>query len=321
MATVSYSAIASQLLSDLGAPDNALTNAAVVTWLKHESGSSIIGNNPWNIHYDVALSYGIQPSGKWYSSSDQAYVAQFATWQDGVQATATILNKNIHGYRQAADALRANNPVGFLNAIAASDWSSSHYGATVNTSTHTITGGVNALLGEYTKLSGGGATTVSTGNSGSTTTTLPPNTLASFLGHDGTLTLADLPAIVAAIEQTDYFKKNQSGGLLAFGAPGTELSPHAYLVDFVGHKYSDIPLNLGDTTQNLDMTGPSASQQPFYQTDLLAILEWLVDPAHWLAIVALGIGVVMTGYGIVVLVRSYGGNETIAIMQPTERNG
>lgn len=150
----------------VGGPLNAEMSAAIQSWLVHESGTRIIGNNPWNLHVGPACPInatgsvlGINPSqvlsgvggllGNRYAGSGDRNVAIYDTLQHGVQAC--VANLISHGsdyahYDKVLAAARAGDGLAFLNALAASSWSAGRYG--------TINGGPNNLLPYYYKLLG-----------------------------------------------------------------------------------------------------------------------------------------------------------------------
>lgn len=134
--------VAALFLTDVGAPTSPGNIRAVSVWLAHENSNPTLRNNPWNLHSPGGLPGQI---GSDYVSSGDRDVAVFATIQDGVRANANNLlhlSGTYPQYGTAIDALRADNPTGFLSAIAASPWSAGHYriGGQV---------GTNSLLAAY----------------------------------------------------------------------------------------------------------------------------------------------------------------------------
>lgn len=331
---VSRQTLASMLLRDLNAPDNTLTNAAVVTWLNHESGNNIVGNNPLNIHYDNAVAYGLNPSGKWYSSGDGTYVASFSSLEAGMAATAKFLT-SLGRYAPSVASLRANDPVGFLNNIARSGWSECQYGLVTNAQDSRCHGdGVtNTLIGQYHNLIGNlPSTTPSGGGSGSppgslgpmgptgptgsgTTATTLAGAIANFLGvsSSSNLTSDQVSKLVNEILKSADPALNLDPTGTAHAAAATALTD--LFAPYVGKPISTIPDNLGSNL-GIDIgaalhayasTTGTAQGLTVFQTNLLPFLQWLGDPAHWLYLLTTALGVAMMGYGVITLTHAYGG--------------
>lgn len=131
--------IASTFLRALGAPDTAGMRRAVAIWLKFESGGTVTGNNPWNLHSGAPCTQakgfcagqGSLPGqiGNRYAGPGDRNVAVFSTMDAGVKASANNLLRLApsYGYGRVISQARAGNPIGFLSALQASSWSAGHY--------------------------------------------------------------------------------------------------------------------------------------------------------------------------------------------------
>jgi hypothetical protein len=113
---------------------------AVAIWLAFESGKTVIGNNPWNLHSGAVCSAakGYCPGqgtlsgqiGNRYAGPGDQNVAVFATLDAGAKANAQnlIRNSGSYGYGAVITGARAGDPLAFLTALQNSSWSSGHYG-------------------------------------------------------------------------------------------------------------------------------------------------------------------------------------------------
>lgn len=141
MATIQSHDVASMFLRAINAPDTPTMRRAVSIWLSRESGNTIIGNNPWNLHSGAncppakrycpgngALKGQI---GNRYAGPGDQNVAVFATLQDGVNANARNLENlkgSGYGYDKVLAQARSGSALGFLTALQTSAWSASRYG-------------------------------------------------------------------------------------------------------------------------------------------------------------------------------------------------
>lgn len=132
---------ATYLLAALDAPRTPAMLAAVEVWARQESGARVIGHNPWNLH-----SWGGLPGqvGVRNAGPGDKNVAVFASLAAGAEAAARNLLRPGYGYPAVVRAARAGDPIGFLEALAASSWSAGRYG--------TRDGGPNTLLAAYRRL-------------------------------------------------------------------------------------------------------------------------------------------------------------------------
>lgn len=134
--------IAASFLRELGAPTHPAMVRAVALWLRFESGTTVRGNNPWNLHGGPACpaTQGYCPGNKGvhkgqignrYAGSGDRNVAVFATLQDGIAASAANLIRlrgSGYGYDKMIAEARQGDALGFLIALQNSSWSAGHYG-------------------------------------------------------------------------------------------------------------------------------------------------------------------------------------------------
>ncbi len=121
---------ASIFLRTLGAPsENVDLIAAVVAWMRAESGTTYRGNNPFNLR---AFNKTPGPGAIGIRHiKGNGYFNVYATLGDGLRAAANLLiraRKSGHGYGLVIRAAKRGGAGDFLTAVAASDWSSDHYG-------------------------------------------------------------------------------------------------------------------------------------------------------------------------------------------------
>jgi len=133
--------VADLWLRAIGAPINALTRRAVAIWLTFESGNTITGNNPWNLHSGPNCNpttrycpgQGGLPGqiGNRYAGSGDRNVAVFSSLSAGIQANANNLVRlsgSGYGYDKVIAEIRSGDALGFLDALQKSSWSAGHYG-------------------------------------------------------------------------------------------------------------------------------------------------------------------------------------------------
>jgi hypothetical protein len=155
---------ATPFLKALGADATPQMEIAVNAWAQEESGGHITGNNPWNLHVGPpcppdapAAVLGVPHSqrlngpggliGNRYAGPGDKNVAIYGTRDEGVAASAErLLAYQTYGYPRVVAAARLNDPILFLEALAASSWSAGRYG--------TVNGGPNRLLAIYQSLGG-----------------------------------------------------------------------------------------------------------------------------------------------------------------------
>jgi len=137
--TASAYDVAASFLRALGAPETPAMKRAVAIWLRFESGGTIVGNNPWNLHSGAVCpkasgfcpGQGTLPGqiGNRYAGPGDQNVAVFATLDDGSRASAQNLIRlaPAYGYGEVIKAARTGNAVGFLSALQQSSWSAGHY--------------------------------------------------------------------------------------------------------------------------------------------------------------------------------------------------
>lgn len=139
MATAQAYDVSDAFLRALGAPSTPAMRRAVAIWLRFESGGTIVGNNPWNLHSGAVCpkSQGFCPGqgslpgqiGNRYAGPGDQNVAVFATLDDGAAASANNLIRLApsYGYADVIRAARQGDALGFLSALQQSSWSAGHY--------------------------------------------------------------------------------------------------------------------------------------------------------------------------------------------------
>ena len=109
---------------------------AVTAWTMQESGGTITGNNPWNLH-----SPALGQSGSRYAGPGDTAVAVFPNLKAGVHAAVTDLiahGRDWAHYDVVLAEARKGDPLGFLDALARSSWSAGRYGGPTNNRLVTI---------------------------------------------------------------------------------------------------------------------------------------------------------------------------------------
>lgn len=205
--TVSAYTVADMFLRALGAPTTPAMRRAVAIWLRFESGGTITGNNPWNLHGGAACprergycpgNVGVHKGqiGNRYAGPGDQNVAVFGTLEAGTRASAQNLIRLApsYGYGAVINEARSGDALGFLRALQNSSWSAGHYGYTKL---------VNAFRGSFNynttmtlKPVGGGTT----GTIPVVSTATIEQQIATFLGKkpSDTVTQADIDKLVAA---------------------------------------------------------------------------------------------------------------------------
>jgi hypothetical protein len=144
--------MAKTMLALLGAPYSSRMVYAVIAWVLSETGRTIVGNNPWNQHAGPpcpkdapAGVRGIAHSqrlagdrqgliGNRYAGPGDQNVAIYKTMSDGLWSSASNLLSGLTaarkwtGYGAVVRTARANDPGGFLAALAKSSWAADRYG-------------------------------------------------------------------------------------------------------------------------------------------------------------------------------------------------
>lgn len=136
MTVVNEKDLATRFLHDIKAPISNKMLKAVASWMRQESGSHIVRNNPWNLTSFKGMT-GFQ-------RYDGAF-AVFDNLTDGIQSTATGLMEfpptDFRGYAQIVAAARKGDALYFMQCLAQSHWDAARYG--------TATGGPNHILNVY----------------------------------------------------------------------------------------------------------------------------------------------------------------------------
>src|SRR3990172_1396351 len=288
----SESAIASVFLKEIGAPDTDLMRKAVTAWLRKESGSKVIGNNPWNISLGAAKGLGVEPTGyRTHSRTGQKF-AIYGSMADGTRAAARLLlrgnnPKDTRGYAGVIAGARSGDPIAFLNGLAASKWSADKYGGVGN----------NSLIRVYKSVTGlrnvtqiGGAKLVP-----------PSEAFGASLGAFGDLikfpigkiiTETDVDAMMKTLEDNHKFDT----GIPIFGVIVTgeaRAKTREILMGYVGKPWSK-------ATQD-EVQGTFSAKADEAAENPLGIpgLGNLVDPGFWARILALIGGVALVGFGVI----------------------
>jgi len=121
--------------------------AAVVAWMRAESGSNYRGNNPFNIR---AFNKTPGPGAIGIRHiPGNGYFNVYATLGDGLRAAANklIRLRKSYGYGLIIRAAKHGGPGDFLLAVAMSSWSSGHYGWSLKSPN-------NSLVRIYNEISG-----------------------------------------------------------------------------------------------------------------------------------------------------------------------
>lgn len=293
--------LASAFLRELGAPDTQPMRLAVIAWMRAESGSTIIGNNPWNLR--PGADDAAYRSGTRTSINGNGQFSVYPTAQAGAAAAAHRLVAAGHDWRAydvPVKAARKGDPIGFLNGIAHSAWDASRYGTK---------SGPNKLLGIYAGLGGNVTnaelTYISTTGSkdpqagGAAISASVPtigqlggwNNIVVFpTGH--ILTASDIDYIMAQLAANGYFTSDSTGA--------AQSVTRAILASKIGKPW-DKPLQ--DQLQK--EFGSAANNATFKPLDALGsiagsvtqVLAALFDPRKWLLFLALIAGAGLTAYG------------------------
>jgi len=281
--------LASAFLREIGAPDTPNMRRAVAIWLRFESGGTIVGNNPFNLHSgpecDAQRRYcpgqGNLPGqiGNRYAGPGDKNVAVFATAEDGMRANARNLTRLAprYGYGEVIAQARKGDAFGFLKAIQDSNWSAGNYGYSKLTNAF-----MSRLNWNFTVTS-----RMPTGSAGGTPTT--PSTTSNvpivtryineFLAERGlkstdTIDDATLNAYV------DWLAKKIGQDNSTFK---TELK--SFISGWRGQTWGSLA--------NTQMP-KNTSTDPLVQ--LGSILAFLLDGENWVFMLALGGGVILAGY-------------------------
>jgi hypothetical protein len=307
---------AKDFLKALGAPTSAVMIRAVQAWLRAE-GSTIIGNNPWNLHSGTpchsASGYcpgnGNLPGqiGNRYAGKGDQNVAVFSSLNAGAKASAVNLTSHGNdwtGYGRVVDAARAGDPIAFLNALARSAWSGGRY----KINPGAPPGGTNnKLIAYYSGTSrqydsnpapvpkpapGGTGTTGGTGG----TNAAPAKDLGAWgdqitypVGH--VLTAQDVQDIVDTLDKNGWFKDDPTGTAKALvrGILTMHIGEqwNKSLQDRLSQQFGQASVLSG---RAFDPTQGAASS-------LIGFLGTLTDPGHWAFYLAIVGGSVLTLVG------------------------
>ena len=287
---------------------------AVIAWMRKESGSTIRGNNPWNMTLRAASETGIKTCGSWKSQSSGLVFAVFCTPQDGARASARLLlagGDDWRGYGRVVRAARKGDPIAFLDALARSAWSADRYGGPSN----------NSLLKIYASLGGDvssapaylASMAVSTGGQIGASAVSASSPLAKLAKVSGTetggmlgawggivsfpvghiITAADVDFMMAQLASHGYFKDDPAGVAQSI--------TRAILNTTIGKPWNK---SLQDSLQKAFF---SAANEAIPKTPLdplasigsgfIQLLAALFDPRKWLLFLGLIAGAILTTYG------------------------
>lgn len=278
--------IASTFLKELGAPDTDLMRKAVTAWLRKESGSRVIGNNPWNISLGASKGLGIEPiSYRVHSRTGQKF-AVYASPADGTKAAARLLLRGAakgdwRNYQAVVNGARSGDPIRFLNGLASSAWSADRYGGPKN----------NSLLRVYAKVSG-----LKVLSSQST----PPGHNAQMLSAFGgivsfpeghILTEADVDTAIKKLTAAKFFDQFFSSTVAAN-------ETRKVLMSAVGKPWGK-PVE-DELAQTAFAAADEAAKNPLEDLGLAN----LVDPGFWARILALIAGAALVGFGTIRLAKT-----------------
>lgn len=116
---------------------------AIIAWVRRESGQTYIGNNPLNIRPGADIKYRVG-----IRHSKHGYFSIYKNLTDAAKASAHLLMSQPHwaGYYLIVNAAQRDSgetpkqqqeqAMDFLDAIALSKWSATHYGTTGVASTY-----------------------------------------------------------------------------------------------------------------------------------------------------------------------------------------
>lgn len=293
--TTSYD-VAGMFLRAISAPDTSGMRRAVAIWLRFETGNTIIGNNPWNLHSGAVCTaerrycpgQGSLPGqiGNRYAGPGDRNVAVFGTLDAGVKASAQNILRTGYGYPAIVRAARRGDPIGFLTALQNSSWSAGHYGYRKLVNAMRSTLGYNTTLTFRTPQGGGDTGDVGTrpGTTGAPLTFWGVITFPT--GH--ILTAADVDYIMTKLHSdTDIFDTDFTG----LGATALR----SLLTAFIGRQWNDqLALDI-QRGAALGADQVKASLNPV--KGITDVFSFLFDAQNWLYIFALLAGLALAASG------------------------
>ena len=132
---------ATAFLEKVGAPYSDDMAKAVASWLRQESGSRIVRNNPFNLTFFEGMPGYVGMVGGF---------AEFDSLSNGIAGTIKGLTDfpatDWRGYAQIVEAAKAGDPARFMQCLAQSAWDAARYG--------TLTGGPNHIVNVYDTFGG-----------------------------------------------------------------------------------------------------------------------------------------------------------------------
>lgn len=285
--TVKAYDVAAMFLRALGAPATPAMQRAVAIWLRFESGGTIVGNNPWNLHSGAKCpkergfcpGQGSLPGqiGNRYAGSGDQNVAVFRTLEDGTKASANNLIRLApsYGYGKVISEARSGDALGFLSALQSSSWSAGHYSYSKL---------VNAFKGSFNYNTALNIRSVGGGTTGD---------VAPGVDEKVQKALDLLKSIGISVDLSHVITK----------AEAEKIATDLYKIP-LGNEISDKIVSewtgktVADFVNASVETGDKFSGSPF---DALAgignIVAFALDPQNWLFIFALVGGIALAGYG------------------------
>lgn len=301
--------VSDAFLRALGAPTTPAMRRAVAIWLRFESGGTIVGNNPWNLHSGApcksASKYcpgvGTLPGqiGNRYAGPGDQNVAVFATLDDGARASANNLVRlaPAYGYADVIRAARAGNAIGFLDALQKSSWSAGHYNYSKLTGAFGGSFNYNTSLTLRQPSGASGISSIGTASSINAT----PADVWTYLGKKPTDVLTE----------ADYAKLIEGYKGVGFSDPEKIIGP--FLRPFIGKPLNTIPTQFTIDSHHppVKLVPNSAQQWLLDNTPVGDIVDvaslaagvgaFLFDVDNWKYIAALALGVPMTLLGFYLL--------------------
>lgn len=312
--------VSDAFLRALGAPTTPAMRRAVAIWLRFESGGTIVGNNPWNLHSGAVCpkSQGYCPGqgslpgqvGNRYAGPGDQNVAVFRTLDDGAAASANNLIRLApsYGYGKVISAARAGDALGFLSALQQSSWSAGHYGFSKLTGAFPSSFNYNTTL-TMRQPSGAPSGPSTIGTASSINATKAPD-VWTFLGKKPTDPLT----------QADIDKLMEGYKAVGFSDPQKIVGP--FLTPFLGKPLNTIPTSFKIDSQHppVQLVPNSAQQWLLDNTPVGGIVDaaslaagvgaFLFDTDNWkyMGAIALGVPLTLLGFYLLAGVPTGGAN-------------
>lgn len=282
--------VANTFLREIGAPQTDAMRRAVAIWLRFESGGTVVGNNPWNLHSGAPCprergycpGQGSLPGqiGNRYAGTGDQNVAVFRTLDDGVKANARNLTRLApsYGYGTVLTKARSGDAIGFLAALQDSQWSAGHY--------------------SYSKLVNAFRSSL---NYNFTLATRMPSGVGTTPAQPGTPNDGSIPAVTRYINEFLASRGLKSTDVI------TDETLNAY-VDWLAKKMGQDNATFkselrsfisgwrGKTWGSLANTTMPRNTNTDPLTQVGNVLSFLLDGQNWVYILALVAGTALAGY-------------------------